>query len=124
MEKVGYKSPPVSARFKPGVSPNPGGKPANARNRLTAKFLLTLADDFEAHGKAAVEKCRTEEPGTYLRAIVALMPKELEIKRPLEELDDDALARIASAIQAAIFADGTAAGAEAHPTNPGTAAVN
>lgn len=74
-----------------GVSGNPGGRPTGTRNRLQGKFLSALADDFEEHGREAIRRCREEEPAAYLRAIVALMPKELEITRPLDDLSDEQL---------------------------------
>lgn len=86
--------------FKPGQSGNPGGKPAGARNRLQGRFLNALADDFEEHGKRAIERCREEDPAAYMRAIVALMPKELEITRPLDELSDEQLDAALAAVAA------------------------
>jgi Family of unknown function (DUF5681) len=80
--------------FKPGQSGNPGGKPAGTRNRLTAKFLNALADDFDEHGAAAIEACRQNDPAAYIRVIVALCPKEMEVKRPLDELTDDDIANL------------------------------
>ena len=80
-----------ATRFKPGTSPNPGGKPVGARNRLQADFLNALVEDFSAHGKEAVRRCREEKPDVYIRIIASLMPKELEIKRPLDNLTDEEL---------------------------------
>jgi hypothetical protein len=90
--KVGYASPPLHSRFQPGVSPNPGGKPVKARNRLQGAFLKALADDFEEEGKSAIEACRLSEPGVYLRVIASLMPKEIEVIRQFEDLTDEQLA--------------------------------
>lgn len=102
-------------RWKPGASPNPGGKPKGARNRIQANFLNALADDFEQHGKQAIEACRTQDPSAYVRAIVALMPKELEISRPLDDLSDDELAAALATVRAieAAAAAGNGAGGEA-----------
>ena len=77
--------------FKPGQSGNPGGKPLGTRNKLQGSFLSALADDFEAHGKQAIEECRTQNPAAYIKTIASLMPKELEITRPLQDLTDDEL---------------------------------
>lgn len=80
--------PPVETQFKPGQSGNPGGKPVGARNRLTAHFLNALADDFSEHGKAAIVSAREKDPMGYVKAIGALMPKQIEQTQPLEELTD------------------------------------
>lgn len=65
--------------FKPGVSPNPGGKPVGARNSLTAKFLHELAASFEKHGKAAIEDMAVNDPAKYVQVVAALVPKEQDV---------------------------------------------
>ena len=68
-----------ATQFKPGASPNPGGKPVGSRNSLQGDFMRELADDFKLHGKAAIITTRTEQPAQYLKIVASLMPKELEI---------------------------------------------
>lgn len=74
--------------FQSGQSGNPGGKPKNARNRLQNGFLTRLADDFEQHGKAAIEAAREKDPVGYIKAIASLMPKQVEQSQPLDDLTD------------------------------------
>ena len=88
---VGYKKPPVAHQFKPGRSPNPGGKPIGARNRLQGDFMRALSEDFAAHGKAAIAQCRMEKPDVYLRVVASLFPKGFEAQHPLEGLTDEEL---------------------------------
>jgi hypothetical protein len=109
--------------FQPGQSGNPGGKPAKARNRLQGKFLNALADDFEEHGRKAIERCREEDPPAYLRAIVALMPKELEISRQLDDLSDDELDAALVAARALAAARNSGSGADAAPGVQSTAGI-
>jgi hypothetical protein len=90
--------------FKPGETGNPGGKPVNARNRVTAAFLKALADDFDENGKKAIEAARKDDPMGYVRAIVALLPKEFVIERPGEDLTDDQLAAIITELQGRVGA--------------------
>lgn len=78
----------TAPRFKPSQSGNPGGKPVGARNRLTRQFLNALADDFEEHGKQAIIAAREKDPMGYVKAIGALMPKQIEQAQPLDELTD------------------------------------
>jgi len=88
----GNPNPNPATRFQPGNNANPGGKPVNARNRITAKFLDVLAKDFETHGEAAIIATRTEDPVAYVKVVAALLPKEVVLdKRPLEDLTDDQL---------------------------------
>lgn len=74
--------------FEPGKSGNPGGKPKAARNRLQGGFLNALADDFDTHGKKAIEAAREKDPVGYIKAIASLMPKQVEQSQPLDDLTD------------------------------------
>jgi hypothetical protein len=96
----GNPNPNPATRFTPGVSGNPGGKPVNARNALTASFLKALAADFEAHGAEAIESARTDDPVGYVRVVASLLPKEFVVERPLEGLSDDELAAAIGDIRA------------------------
>lgn len=80
--------PPIETRWKPGESPNPGGKPKGARNRLQGGFLNALADDFDTHGKKAIADAREKDPVGYIKAIASLMPKQVEQSQPLDDLTD------------------------------------
>ena len=97
--------PPPETRWKPGTSPNPGGKPTGARNRLTAAFLNALAQDFDAHGVDAIKDCRERKPEAYIKAIAALCPKELELKTPLQDATEDELRTLLGALRGARNAD-------------------
>jgi hypothetical protein len=112
---VGYKKPPVHTQFKPGNNANPGGKPAGARNRLQGDFMRELAEDFAEHGKNAIVACRIEKPDVYVKVIASLMPKEFEIKRPLEELSEDELVAGVAALQSYLATQGNGVGV-ANPT--------
>ena len=74
--------------WQPGQSGNPGGKPKGARNRLQGAFLNALADDFDQHGKKAIVDAREKDPMGYVKAIAALMPKQVEQSQPLDDLTD------------------------------------
>lgn len=99
-----------ATRWKPGVSPNPGGKPVAARNALQGDFMRALADDFAAHGKKAIEETRSNSPAQYLKIVASLMPKELEIKRPLEDMTDDDLIAGVAALQSYLNTEGIGGG--------------
>lgn len=103
--------------IKPGQVLNPGGKPVGSRNRLQGNFLRDLADDFEKEGKTAIVAMRTQDPSGYIRAIVALMPKELEITRPLDEISDEQLDAAILAVRTILTAKGDGSGEEAAPAS-------
>lgn len=89
-----------NGQFPKGTTGNPGGKPKHARNRLQLRFLEDLADDFEAHGKKAIEDARREDPMGYVKAVAALMPKQVEGTKPLDDISDAELAAAIALIQA------------------------
>ena len=97
--------------IQPGVSGNPGGKPVGARNRLQGSFVNALADDFAAHGKQAIIDCRERKPDKYLAVIASLMPKEIEIVRPLDDVTDDQIDAAVTAVGAILAAQNSSAGA-------------
>ena len=104
--KKGNPNPNPATRFGAGNRANPGGKPVNARNRITAKFLDVLSKDFDEHGEAAIIATRKEDPVAYVKVVSALLPKEVVLdKRPLEDLTDDQLRDLLARL------DGATAGA-------------
>lgn len=70
--------------------PGSGGRQAGSRNRLQAKFLDALLDDFKEHGVGVVRIVRAEEPTQYLKIIASVLPKEfLLADAALDDLSDD-----------------------------------
>jgi hypothetical protein len=93
----GNPNPSPATRFS---ADNPGrAKQKGARDRLTAAFLTELAESFELNGKAAIEEVRMKDPSTYLRVVASLLPKEIELKRPIDELSDEDLAYLIAALK-------------------------
>lgn len=83
---------PRGRPFAPGNNANPKGRPKGSRNALGEDFLKALHEDFDSHGKAAIESCRTTDPVQYVKVIASILPKELNVKiDALEEMTDDEL---------------------------------
>ena len=72
--------PKEDTQFKPGQVANPKGRPKGSKNKLSDSFLRALAENFEKHGKEAIEQVCKNSPGEYLRIIAGLMPKELMLE--------------------------------------------
>jgi hypothetical protein len=65
-------------RFQTGTKAGPG-RPAGSRNKLGEAFVSDLAEAWQTHGKAALEKTAIEEPATFCRIVSALLPKQAEV---------------------------------------------
>lgn len=101
-------------KFQPGQSGNPGGSTQGARRRLQGTFLRRLSEDFERFGMRAIARCRRYHPDVYLRVCASLMPKELEVKKPLDDISDDELLAAIEAVRVIVAArDSGAAAADA-----------
>lgn len=62
-----------------------------------------MHDDFQEHGKVAIETVRLEKPDQYLKVIASILPKQLEIKdSPFDGYSDEQLAAIVAAATAAL----------------------
>lgn len=115
--KPSYGVPPVHTQFKPGVSPNPGGKPVKSRNKINARFLNDILDEWEVNGKAALRKCATKDPVSFVKVVASLQPKEFEITRALDDIPDDQLDAAVIAVRAIFAAQDSGNGAgRAHET--------
>ncbi len=67
--------------LNPTADGRPGGRQASA-----------LAQDFAKHGVAVIERVRQEKPADYLKVVVSLLPKDVNLNvRPLDELTDEQL---------------------------------
>ena len=65
--------------WRPGQSGNPAGRPLGSRHRITEDLFSKLAEDFERHGVAVIQRVRDEDPSTYLRLIAGLVPRNVEV---------------------------------------------
>src|SRR5271166_4871873 len=89
----------------PGVSGNPSGKRKDGgestRNKLTRKFLEALCTEFEEWGISAIKEMRVANPANFIKAVSAIVPKELHIKdNTLEDMTEDELIDTLAAIRA------------------------
>lgn len=99
--------------FKPGQSGNPGGKPAGARNTLNTAFLNALLAEFDVSGPKAIKECAEKDPSGFVRVLAAILPKEMEISRPLDDVTDEQLDAAAIAIRTILAAQDSGANKDA-----------
>ena len=80
-----------ATRFKPGSTPVHGGKTRGAKDKLSQKFILALAKDFEEHGEKAIVDTREADPAKYLQIIASIVPKDFNItqKSPFDGMSEE-----------------------------------
>lgn len=71
--------------YVPGQSGNPGGKPKGARDKIGKAFLEAMAADFDKNGKSVIADVRVNDPGTYLKVVAGLLPKDVHVTQNVSE---------------------------------------
>jgi hypothetical protein len=66
-----------------------------------------LAEDYDEYGLKAIVDLRENDPASYIKAIVALMPKQVEVSRDLDELSEEQLAAALIAARAILASKNT-----------------
>ena len=102
------KNPSPATRFS---ADRPGrAKQKGARDRLSACFLQALADDFEAHGRAAIRTVGETDPAAYLRVVASILPKEIEMeRRSFDSFSDEELEAVIQIAREAVEAGAVSA---------------
>ena len=79
--------------WQPGQSGNPAGRLRGSRNKLSEEVICALLRDFREHGQKAIAKVRQTQPGTYLKVLALLIPREHKVQHsnPLKDLTDEQL---------------------------------
>jgi hypothetical protein len=71
----------INGRFAPGVSGNPGGSPAAARKALNKATILEMHRAFNLGGRKAIDKVMREQPAAFLKLLILLIPRELQVEQ-------------------------------------------
>ena len=74
-------------RLLPGHTANPAGRPKGARHRLSKNFLLDVAQHWQEEGGDILKRVTREDPGTVLRVVASLVPRELITKMEIGDED-------------------------------------
>jgi hypothetical protein len=103
--EVASQKDPNTGRFLPGNS-GFGGRPKGARSKLTTEFFADFFAAWQEHGPEALKTVARDNPKDFVRAAAMLMPKEFEIKTPLDDMNDAELGDLIAAVQALVAAAG------------------
>lgn len=91
---------PKPKGFQPGHPGGPG-RPLGSRHRISEMFLRDFMVAWERSGVEALNKVAEDKPHEFVRAAVALLPKELHVKTDaLEAMSDDDLLEMAATLKA------------------------
>jgi hypothetical protein len=91
----------ANGKFLPGASGNPGGSPDRARKALNADTISALHAAFRRGGAQAIDKVMKNNPAIFLKLLVLLVPREMEVTHHggVKAMSDEALERAIEAIQ-------------------------
>ena len=80
-----------------------------ARHKLSESFIAAFYENFVAHGAEAIETMRLRNPGEYVRAVVAILPKQTEeIANPFDGITSDELDELLAAVRGLKESEGEA----------------
>lgn len=65
--------------FAEGWSGNPGGDAGRARRALNLATINGMADAYRRGGQKAIDQVMKEQPAIFLKMLVLLVPRELEV---------------------------------------------
>jgi len=91
----------INGRFAPGYSGNPGGSPEAARKALNKSTILEMHRAFNIGGRKAIEKVMKNQPAVFLKLLVLLVPREMQIepKGGVKAMTDEQIEQAIEAIQ-------------------------
>jgi len=85
---VGFGRPPIEHQFQPGNK----GRVKGSRNKLGEAFIEDLQAAWEKHGMAAIEATIKNQPAQFLKVIVRVLPKDLNLHvNPYDSMTDEQL---------------------------------
>jgi hypothetical protein len=94
------RHPNLTEPWKPGQSGNPAGRPRGSRNKINEYFLRDLQALWEESGDTILRQTAASKPEVIVKAMVGLLPKQVEASNPLGDISDEQLRIIADELLA------------------------
>jgi hypothetical protein len=80
--------------------------PHTTRRRVNDAFLRDLLADWQQHGAEVIRQVAREQPGTYMKVMAMLMPREMKVESAhtvIGSLPDEQLHAIVHELQERIL---------------------
>src|SRR5262245_60061864 len=71
----------ANGQFRPGVSGNAAGNVHRSRHALNADTIREMHAAFRRGGRKAIEKVMRNQPAVFLKLLVLLVPREMEVEQ-------------------------------------------
>jgi hypothetical protein len=80
---------------------NPDGSNYRSRRLLNQEFIQALLLHFRNEGKRAIQRVAKEQPGTYVKILALLVPREMRLEHanPISGLSDEQLDKMIDYLQ-------------------------
>lgn len=87
--------------FAKGWSGNPGGDGGRARRVLNTSTIRELQRAFDRGGRRAIEKVMKQQPALFLKMLVLLVPREMEVthSNAIKSMSDEQIEAAIEVIQ-------------------------
>jgi len=100
--------------WQKGVAPNPKGRPKGSRHKLSMKFFTDLHDIWLEQGDGILRRAAFQDPMGFAAMCAKLMPQKIEVRdTTLEDMEDDKLANLISALEQRLTSGHSAGGRDA-----------
>ena len=101
--------------WQPGQSGNPAGGASRARRDLNADTIREMHRAFRDGGRAAIDKVMKQSPAIFLKLLVLLVPRELEVTHSggVKAMSDEQLEAGIAAVEAMLARRAAAPGDDA-----------
>jgi hypothetical protein len=103
-----------NGQWPKGVSGNPAGGPGRARQELNAETIREMHRAFRLGGRTAIDKVMKNSPAIFLKLLVLLVPRELQVehKGGVKAMTDEQIEATIEAIQGMLAARADGANAK------------
>jgi hypothetical protein len=95
-----------NGQFAKGVSGNLGGNAQRTRHALNADTIREMHAAFRRGGRKAIDKVMRQQPAVFLKLLVLLVPREMEVTHSgtIKSMSDEQIEAAIEAIQTMLAA--------------------